>query len=158
MDYKSKVSFIEFKRRIADQLSLPWSLRTGILGRWQGTSGANATVNMTAALEQDASDLRLHILSYNKQRNSDPGRNKAGNCYLCKVIGLDKTKRDKLSTNMGCLHCRQCFHLECFNTFHRRHLNTQEFNDSMDERISKSKIKKPKKETVGDPASYVGGQ
>jgi hypothetical protein len=112
---------------------------------------------MTVTLEEeDTSDLRCHILSYNKRRNLDAGRNKAANCFLCEVLGMDRTKREKMSKNMGCFQCGQCFHLECFNIMHQCHLNTKEFNDYMNEVISKSKSKKPKAETVADPASYGG--
>jgi hypothetical protein len=151
--YKKKINFSEFKRRVADQLSRPWSLRKKD-GRAQGQQvGAPSTITN----ENDANDLRLHVLTNNQERNSGKGL-KDGKCYLCDVLGTEKTMRETMSSKMGCFQCGQCFHLQCFNMMHHRQFNTEEFNVELNSAISLSKKKrKAKTETVADPASYGGG-
>jgi hypothetical protein len=112
----------------------------------------------TITYENDArnEDLRFHVITDNQERNSDKGR-KDGKCYLCELLGKEKTKSETMSSKMGCFQCGQCFHLQCFNMMHHQQFNTEEFNVELDSAISRSKRKKPKTETVADPASYGGG-
>jgi hypothetical protein len=99
-------------------------------------------------------ELSLHILTNNQERNSGKGH-KDGKCYLCVLLGTEKTKRDTVSSKMGCFQCGQCFHLQCFNVMHHQQFNTEEFNVKLNSAISLSKKRKANTETVADPAGII---
>ena len=146
--YKTSVSFGEFKRRVAEQLTLPLILK----------KKKDTAMEPNTSTSHD--NIRFHILSDNKKRKSTTAERyyrKDGKCYLCMVLGLEKTKCETMSSNMGCFECAQCFHLKCFNLMHHRHLNTVEFNDEMDSAINGWKRKRQKMTTVADPATNGGG-
>lgn len=146
-NYKRSVPFREFKRRVADQLTMPW--RTATLKRKE--QQCERAISETPP---DADSLRFHILSDNEKR-TDRYR-KDGACYLCTLIGEDKTGADTKSSKMGCFRCGQCYHLRCFNLMHQRHLNSSEFNEAMDSAIRLSTRKRKRSDIVTNPANQGG--
>jgi hypothetical protein len=103
----------------------------------------------------DADSLHCHILSDNEKRKDGKYR-KDGKCYLCEIMGADKTGSDTKSSKMGCFQCGHCYHLRCFNMMHHRHLNSSNFNDAMDLAIQGSKRKRPWTGTVTNPTNQGG--
>jgi hypothetical protein len=141
-NYKKFVSFSEFKRRVADQLSAPRQKRTE--GRKRKT-----TVDQASMVPNS---LSSHILSDNETRK-DGKYHKDSECFLCEVMGKDNTGSEKKFSKMGCFQCGQCYHLQCFNRMHHRHLNSSNFNTAMDLAIRGAKTKRTRTNVVTDPAN-----
>jgi hypothetical protein len=78
---------------------------------------------------------------------------KDSECFLCEVMGKDNTGSEKKFSKMGCFQCGQCYHLQCFNLMHHRHLNSSKFNTAMDLAIRGAKRKRPRNNVVTDPAN-----
>jgi hypothetical protein len=101
-EYKRSVSFREFQRRVADQLTLPWSdlRRKGseqkLCGDTRQKGSERKLKGSISEPRTDAESLRFHILSDNEKRKDGKYR-KDGSCYLCDVMGLDATGSDKKS-------------------------------------------------------------
>jgi hypothetical protein len=104
--YKETVTFREFKRRVADQMTLPWWQK-----RTAGQKRKRTDPNTEEVVDDAILDLTSHILSDNALRKD--GYRKDSECYLCAVMGKEYTGMDTKKTKMGCFKCQQCYHLKC---------------------------------------------
>ena len=148
--YKASVSYGEFKCHVADQLTLPWSLRKNEVSSTQMEPNES-----TLCDNEVTSGLHFHILCDNKKRKSTidgVAYHKDGPYFLCTVLGLHKTKSDTISAKTGCFECGHCFHLHYFNLVHYQHLNSVDFNNEMNFTINAVHWhRKRKKGDIGQP-------
>jgi hypothetical protein len=156
LNYKEKVTFREFKRRVADQMTSPWviSAKQRRQKRTAGQKRKRTDPDTEEAVDDAILDpLTSHILSDNALRKD--GYRKDSECYLCAVMGKQYTGIDTKKTKMGCFKCQQCYHLKCFNLRHHRQWNSPQFNTAMDLAISGAKTKRVRKDNVlTDPTKY----
>jgi hypothetical protein len=147
-DYKEKVSFSEFKRRVAEQLTSSW-----IAGRPKTKEGGGRK-RKTTVDDQDSIDpnsLSTHILSENESRTYGK-HSKVGDCFLCAIMGTEQTVSETRGSKLGCFECGQCYHIKCFNHMHHPHLNSSDFNTALNLAISGQKRKRRRSDIVTDPA------
>jgi hypothetical protein len=143
-EYKAEVTFSEFKRRVAEQLTSPW-----IAGRPKTKEGGGRKRKRN---DQDSIDcLSTHILSENERRQNGVHL-KCGDCFLCVIMGIEQTGSKARGSKYGCFQCGQCYHIECFNRMHHRHLNSSDFNTALNLAIN-GKTRTRRRDIVTDPKS-----
>jgi hypothetical protein len=86
--YKRSVHFREYKRRVSDQLTFLWrAVKEGKEQKRVRT--ISEPMSISGEPTSSAESLCFHILSDNDTRGD--GYLKDGVCYLCTVMGIDKT-------------------------------------------------------------------
>jgi hypothetical protein len=126
--YKDKVSFREYKRRVAEQLTKPF--RRARLRR------------ASAERPRQENNLHQHILTENIPRSETYNTPRSRDCFLCQILGIEKTGAPKKSTVFGCFECGLHYHLTCFNRRHHTDFNSPSFNAVMSLALQTEKAKK----------------
>jgi hypothetical protein len=87
----------------------------------------------------------------NIPRSENCNSPRSRDCFLCGILGTERTGAAKKSTTFGCYECGLHYHLPCFNKRHHVDFNSSTFNTAMSLALQTEKAKK--KRTSADIAN-----